>query len=123
MYTNSKIASVASNQQLNCGEKSNRAKKENAIDGLYMDRDMQSLQYEDAVNALLFGYSSNFNKKIGGSRYLNGIQPNSNLYDTLVAIPLQLPIHTVYLARQLQKTSIRKNQKPKAKAYTSNPFL
>ena len=108
MFTDAKQADACSTKQFDTWEKSLRQKHGNAVDGTILDIDLQSLQYEDAVNALLFGYTSDNEKQIA---------PNAHLAS------LDKPLSTYYLTRDIAKTNIRKNKKPKTKAYESNPFI
>lgn len=82
--------------------------EESDIDGDIMDIIPQSIQYEDAINSLLYGYESDNGNIIGANKHLAN---------------LDTPINMYYLTRDIVKTNLRKNQKPGNTWVIDNPFL
>ena len=134
LYTDAKQADACSTKQLDTWEKSLRAKHNNAVDGTILDIDLQSLQYEDAVNALLFGYTSDVGytrpttKRSRKNDLCLLLQTHTRDWQKFIApnahlASLDKPLSTYYLTRDIAKINIQKNKKPKTKQYANNPFI
>lgn len=80
----------------------------NSVDGDVLDVINESLNYEDSVNALLFGYVSDLWKNIKANKHLEN---------------LDKPTSTYCLTRDIIKTWLRKNKKQKYKEYEKSDYI